>query len=169
MMDRVVIERRNLFIYVVVILVAVVLILSITVLWFVGLNLFYAVNLFYMISMAIILSAWVYYSAGPGKKEMLVIDENGLTINGDIRLGPIPWDCINGAELVRISLEKKLIVYITNISKMEMIFGREIIRKKVGKNRKNGKKAIFFELTLCRWKEIDLETLILERATGRKD
>jgi hypothetical protein len=102
-------------------------------------------------------------------KEMIVIDRFGLTLNGRIMLGPIPWDCILDAEINRIMRYIQLKVKITNISKMEGIFGAEAIRKNVSKSKNTDEWFIFMDLSDCNIRGIKLVTLIKERANGRAD
>ena len=34
-----------------------------------------------------------------GGKELIIIDDSGLTVNGNIKLGPIPWDLVIDARV----------------------------------------------------------------------
>ncbi|MCL2296657.1 MAG: hypothetical protein FWC29_06235 [Methanomassiliicoccaceae archaeon] len=65
------------------------------------------------------------------EKEIIVIEDCGLTINGTVMLGPIPWDCVSRAELVRIALEKHLKIRLTNMSKLEEVLGKDEVQNKV--------------------------------------
>jgi hypothetical protein len=103
------------------------------------------------------------------KEEVIVIEDDGLTLKGDIKFGPIPWDCICDVTVFRILLEKHMIVSITNIPKLESIFGTKVTQKKVSKKRKSGERAIFVKLDGCELRGIDLETRIKERITGVLD
>ena len=126
-----------------------------------------------------ILSGLILLSAGAGffayqmtfwaKDRMIVIDHNGLTVNDSIMLGPIPWDCISDAKVSGIKREKQLTVYITNISKLESVFGEEAIHNKVSKNQETGERLILMNLYHCGLHGIDLEALIKERARSRAD
>ena len=98
------------------------------------------------------------------KKEIIVIDEEGLTLNGNIILGPIPWDCISDANVSRIGFDKILNIRITNIPKLENIFGENVIQQKVSMNRKTGKGQISIDLDLCKLHGIDLEKIINSHA-----
>lgn len=100
------------------------------------------------------------------KKEMIIIDEEGLTLNGNIMLGPIPWDCITGAKIFRIGLDKLMNVYLTNMSKLECVLGENIIHQKVNLNKKTGEMHISFDLDLCKLSGINLEAIIKAHAKG---
>ncbi|MCL2607099.1 MAG: hypothetical protein FWD92_00875 [Methanomassiliicoccaceae archaeon] len=129
-------------------------------------GIYIAVNLFLIAPAVIILLIYARSLARKENKEMMIIDDDGLTIRGDVSLGPIPWDCILGAEIKRILFEKHLTVYLTDVSRMGMIFGEETIRKKVGKG-KDGERVISIDLTPCKLKGMDIEALIRERVAGR--
>ena len=102
-----------------------------------------------------------------GNKEHIIIDDLGLTLNGSIMLGPIPWDCVSSAKVSKAAKEKQLAVKITNISKLESIFGEEAVRKKVGNDPKTGERLILMDLG--HFSLYDPEKLINERAEGRAD
>ena len=172
--ERIVIKRRNLSIYVEAAIAASMIILAAFIALFVKLDPYFVVVLFIFLPIGIALLLMdVYYSARPNMKEIMIIDDDGLTINGNFFSGPVPWDClpwdcIYGADVTSFFPEKKLIVYITNLYKIEKIFGPRAVRKKVGRT-KTGERAIFISFSCCKLKGIDIKGLILERATGHKD
>jgi hypothetical protein len=166
-MERTVVERNNLLTSLSVALALAILMLAVTTLLLIDLNTYITVSLFFIVPMAIILLIGAYFIARPGNREMIIIDNDGLTINGNISLGPIPWDCIYGAKVNRILFEKQLVIDITNIPKMEKIFGTETIHKKIRKKRKADERVIIVDISPCKLRGIDLEALIRECATGQ--
>jgi hypothetical protein len=99
-------------------------------------------------------------------KEVIVIDDEGITVNDGIGLGPIPWDCISGADMSRIVFDRYLNIHLKDVSKLENLFGEDSIRNNTGKNGKTGGRSISVCMSLCKLNGIDLEALILERARG---
>ena len=97
------------------------------------------------------------------KKEIIIIDEEGLTLNGNISFGPIPWDCISDVSISRMLFDKIMTIQITNMSKLESIFGETATRQIINVNRRTGEKRISFDLDLCKLRGIDLETIIKDR------
>jgi len=119
-----------------------------------------------LIFLLAIITPWMGRSKA--KKEVIIIDDEGLTLNGSIMLGPIPWDCISGASVVRLGLDKTLNIYFTNIPRLEGIFGEKIVRKKVGRILKTGERAISIDLDFLKVKGIDVAALIQMRARGQR-
>lgn len=99
-------------------------------------------------------------------KVMLVIEDQGLSANG---FGPMPWDCVSGARTVKVLLDKGLYISISNVAKLNDIFGEENVYKKVATIRKTGERVINVDLQLCELNGIDPEALINERARGHID
>jgi len=163
--ERTVIERRNLVIYIGLACAAFLFALAAVILLFVELTAYYIVNLFFLVTGGIIMLIISGTLGRKKNKEMMVLDDDGLMINGDVSLGPIPWDCVLGAEIKRIAFDKHLAVYITDITKMEMIFGEDTVRKKVGKG-KDGERLILINIDSYKLKGTDVAALIRERAAG---
>ena len=101
------------------------------------------------------------------EKEIIVIDDYGLTINGNLKLGPIPWDCVLDATVIKKMFEKHLKIRLTNMSKFEGIFGKNAVRDKVEKNKKFGEKSIYVYLEQCDLLGIDIVSIINEHAGSR--
>ena len=99
-------------------------------------------------------------------KEMIVIDDFGVTLKSNTMIGPIPWDCIMDAHVLRILFEKHLTVTISNVSKLEGFFGKETVRKKCFVDKETGIRGIHMDLDHCKLKGVDLEALINGRAKG---
>jgi len=102
------------------------------------------------------------------KKEIIIIDEEGLTLNGNFSFGPIPWDCIYDVSISRMLFDKIMRIQITNMSKLENIFGETATRQIVNVNRRTGEKHISFDLDLCKLRGIDLETIIKNHVRNAK-
>ena len=105
-------------------------------------------------------------------KEMITIDDEGLTINGGFYLptvtllGPVPWDCISSARAVRIMLDKYLWVVISDVPRLTEIMGEEAVQNCLLKVRKTGEMVLSIDLQLCKLKGLDPAALINERAKG---
>jgi len=97
---------------------------------------------------------------------MLVIEDKGLSANG---FGPIPWDCVAGARVAKVVLDKSLYISISNITKLNELFGEENVCKKVATIRKTGERVISVDLQLCELNGNDPEAQINTRAKGRGD
>jgi hypothetical protein len=87
-MERIVVERQILQIYIAIALAVFVLALAAFILLFVGLDTYFAVSLFFLIPMAIMLLVGAYHMTRPKNMEIMIIDDRGLTIKGNIMLGP---------------------------------------------------------------------------------
>ena len=166
-MERIVIERNSSLVYVAIVLAAFLLTVVVIVLMFAELNMFYIINLFFIVPMAFFILIYTYFASRAKNKEMIVIDDTGLTINGGVMLGPIPWDCISDAKVFRVLLEKHMTVSIVNIIKLQNLLGEETVHKKIQTDRTTGDKMIQVDLDLCKLRGIDIESLIKERAAGR--
>ena len=179
-MERIAIERSNLTVCVIAALAAIAafaFISAAAIILFTewdGYHFLFLTKLLISAPMAILILYCAYSFARPRMKEIIVIDDNGLMIRGNILLGPtaedfgpIPWDCICGAETVSILIMKQLNVYITNASKMKAVFGEETMREVFGTRRRRGEMTIAVDLNICKLKGIDLEALIRERAAGK--
>ena len=178
-MERIAVERNNLTACVIVAAAAVAafVLICVIVTMFTEWNNYYfviLVMLLFFAPMTILALFSAYSVARPGMKEIMIIDDNGLLIKGNAAFGPtaedfgpIPWDCICGAETVRISFGRYLNVYLTNTSKMKTVFGEETMREKFGTRRRPDDMVITIDPSICKLKGIDLEALIRERATGK--
>jgi hypothetical protein len=167
-MERIVIESRRVLTLVVIALSVVLIAMAVVIALYVELDTVMIIRLLLLI-VGVAVMLFISRRMTRSGKEMIVIDSMGLTINSDIMMGPIPWDCISDAKVVRIIFEKHLYLTISDMPKMRGLFGEEAVRKKVGKNRKTGEDTLFMDLDFCKLRGIDLEALIKERANGRKD
>ena len=158
-MERIIIERYSMKIPIIIVM-AMIAFATVTIL----LTGFGIQTLLAPLSLIILLG--VAITRTRSKKEIIIIGDEGLTINGNIMLGPIPWDCVSGAKMIRILFDKHLIVNISNTSKMQDIFGEEAVRKKVGKKEGSNESTIFVNLDFCKLRGIDLATLIQGHAKG---
>ena len=105
-------------------------------------------------------------------KEMIVIDDEGLTINGGFYtttvtlLGPVPWDCISSARTHRLMFDKYLWIVISDVPKLTEIIGEEAVQKCLLKLRKTGEMVLSVDLQVCKLNKLDPAALINERAKG---
>jgi len=166
-MERIVVESRPLLALVIIVISVVLVAMAAAIALLTELDTVMIIRLLLLIVGVAVMLFFLRRMTRSGK-EMMVIDNMGLTINSDIMLGPIPWDCISDAKVVRILFEKHLYLTISDMPKMRGLFGEEAVRKKVGKNRKTGEDMIFMDLDLCKLRGINLEAIIKERAKGRK-
>jgi len=151
-MTRTVIERRNILLFVTGTLLAIF--------FACGIALIFVSQIVHALVIFIVTAIWsttLIIEIRQGKT-MIVVDDSGLTLNGHVKLGPIPWDCISGISIHSVMLDKILTLYVTDIPKLMEIFGEESIRKKIIK--KSSESIIQMELGLCKLKGIDLEMLI---------
>ncbi len=160
-MTRIVIEKRSKLIYGFLIFFVAALVFFAASLLLVEIDIR---MLFHLPLISIVLSLYIY-PAARYKKEMIILDHDGLTLNVDIMLGPIPWDCISGAKVYRVMLEKKLNVYVADMPKLKSVFGEDV-RKKVNVKKKTGEMFFIVDLDICRLRGIDLEAQINQRAKG---
>jgi len=114
---------------------------------------------------AIIWAALAISKARSGK-ERITADDSGLTLNGEVNIGPIPWDCISGASIRRVVFEKVLYVHLTNISLLEATLGEDAVRKKTERDKKTGGRFIKMDLFLYKLRGIDPAELIRKYAKG---
>jgi len=158
-MTRIVIERRSALLYAAVFaIVAALMICIISVLLMRSdtVAIGSLLSLFILLSIAISLTRY--------NKVMVIVDDEGLTLKGDVMLGPIPWDCISGASINRVVFDKIMTVYLINMPKLESIFGSDSLYQKVNVNKKTGVNHISIDLDLCKLRGINLEALIKARA-----
>lgn len=167
-MERIVIERRNGLVYAFVIVVAALLVLAVAMALFMQPDSIMMVRLSLLVIVSICLLYFTYRLSLHGTV-MIVIEDVGLTIKGSILLGPIPWDCVSGASVLRTTTEKHMDVYISDVPELIGLFGEENVRKKVLIDKETGKGDILLSLDFCKLKGIDLAALINERAKGRSD
>jgi len=167
-MERIVIERRNGLVYASVIVVAALLVLAVAMALFMQPDSFMMVRLSLLVVVSICILYFTYRMSLHGT-EMIVIEDLGLTIKGSVLLGPIPWDCISGASVIRTTAEKQMDVYISDVPELIGLFGEEKVRKKVLIDKETEKGDIRLSLDFCKLNGIDLTALINERAKGRSD
>ena len=158
-MTKIIIERRSVLLFGSIIAVVVIIIASIII--FILLGEISIVAVLTLISLLILLSMALPHTRS--KKEIIIIDDEGLTLNGEITFGPIPWDCISDVSISRMLFDKIMTIQITNMSKLESIFGETATRQIINVNRRTGEKRISFDLDLCKLRGIDLETIIKDR------
>jgi len=108
---------------------------------------------------------FLFLLESPFGKERIVMDRGGLTLNGNIGLGPIPWDCITDVVIRRSVFEHWMRVYI-DTDRLKAVLGDIVVRKKVRGNRRG--RWVKINLQLCMLNGIDLETLISEHRNERK-
>jgi hypothetical protein len=160
-MARTVIERRDSMVFLFVGIVAIFFLLGIAA--FVIIGIIYALAVFLFATVILFYALFVIIQG----KEMIVIDKSGLTLNGHVKLGIIPWDCISNVSVQHtLWAGNMMYVYVTNIPKLKDIFGEETVSNKVI-DMKTGEKIIQMEMNFCKLKGIDLETLIKDYANGR--
>jgi len=180
--ERIVVEFQKKVFYLFAVLSAFIFLLAVVVILsgvFWGLGAYFFGNVIRLLLLApvvVILLAVIYRGFRTGKKEMMVIDENGLTLRGDTLIGPIlydcfiPWGSIYDADIVRkLFVGAQLVLYLTNLSKIEIISEKGKIREIVKNNKKTGEKIITIDLSYYWIKGIDLRALIRERAAGCKE
>jgi len=162
-MTRTVIERRNFWAIVFLVVSVIMIVILAVCLWFLPSwpNIFMV--LLGIVQGGLLLAMGV--SVLRFEKEMIILDDAGLTLNGEIKLGPIPWDCISDVSIRKWS--KVLSVGLTNMNKIVEIFGEDVIRDKIGAKRSNVRLEMM--LDFCKMKGIDLEALIKERINGKTD
>jgi len=106
----------------------------------------------------------VYFHTRSGK-EMIVLDDAGLTLNGDVMLGPIPWDCVLDVRIRRILFDKTLEVELTNLPVLRDTFEKNDFGK-ICRDKKAGRSFVSMDLDLCKLRGIDLVSLIKMHAKG---
>jgi len=163
-MTKIIIERRSVLLFATLFVAAVVIAVGIIALLLTEFNIMTIISL---LSILIFLSLIIPYART--KKDMMIIDDEGLTLNGNILFGPIPWDCISGTSISRIGFDKILTIQVTNLPKLENIFGETVVHQKMNTNKKTGEKDISFGLDLCKLRGIDIEKIIEDRAGSHKD
>jgi len=162
-MTKIIIERRSVLLFGGIIAAIAIIGFSIAVLILVEFSIW---NLSLIIILLLLLSISLPYARS--KKEIMVIDDMGLTLNDHITLGPIPWDCISDAKTYRILFDKTLRIYVKNIPKLEGLFGETKIHQRVGVEKKNGRKCIIIDLDLCKLRGIDIVGIINDYAENHK-
>ncbi|MDR1405549.1 MAG: hypothetical protein LBJ20_08305 [Candidatus Methanoplasma sp.] len=108
-MTKITIERHSVLLFVSVFATVATVVSGIIALLLTEFSIMVTVSLF---GFFILLSIALPYTRS--KKEMLIIDDEGLTLNSNIMLGPIPWDCISGASILRIGFDKILSIHVKN-------------------------------------------------------
>gem|GEM_PF-4904208 len=161
-MTRVVIEQwRILFAFFVSIIILFIAVSAYGIyfrIWWAAIGLFFAFIPFFLRLWAIPFIEIVFNNS---KKEAIVIEESGLTFGNNIRLGPIPWEYIVGAEITG----KVLRVDINDKRKLAAVLGERALER-VYQDKKTGKEWVQMSIRFLKLRGTDLAAMIRERATG---
>jgi uncharacterized membrane protein len=155
-MERTVIGARSTLAATVIIIMAAFILVGVILLFF------HFLALLMMLQAGLVIA--IIRSQTKSGKEMIILDDNGLTLNGGVMIGPIPWECIKDASIKRVLFEKRLRVDIVNLPKIWDVLGKETI-KRIHKNKKTGENAVTMDVDLCKLRGIDLPALIRKYAT----
>jgi len=154
--------RHRILIYVFVSFVVIFTTVAIAILFPVGFSVLFISS----IVSFVVLSSAMTPMMNRSRKGIIILEDSGLTLNGDIKMGPIPWECICGASIARILFDRILTIYVTDILRLEAALGKDVVYKNVGKNGKTGERSIRMCIDLCRLHGVDLEALIMTHAKG---
>jgi len=149
------------------VLAVVFIVFGIAVLFYNIVGPFESVRVVLVIFGSALMMVGIYYQTRSGK-DMIILDDRGLTLNGEVMLGPIPWDCVLGARIRRILFDRILEVELTNMLVLRDTFGKNDFGK-ICRNKKTGRGFVSMDLDLCKLRGIDLVSLIRMHARGKPD
>ena len=161
-MTRIVIMRNLIPLYAYVIIMAVTFMIALYCALFIVGELWYKIIIMFF-PLAVIIRTLYWMPPPSFKKEVIIVDDSGLTINGNVKLGSVPWDFIINAEIETGYFLQTLVVYLTDREKLKSILGEHVIEK-VEKDRKG--QWISADIRYCKLHGISLEAIINERAVG---